>query len=92
MCRNIKPLFNFEPQVTDEEVRAVASETAFFAHVLHIEVDSCFVLGEGQHVFGLIEPEGEVALEPVSEGSTVRTTPLNQPGRATSSMRARCPG
>ncbi len=24
MCRNIKPLFNFEPPVTDEEVRAAA--------------------------------------------------------------------
>jgi hypothetical protein len=24
MCRNIKPLFNFEPSVNDEEVRAVA--------------------------------------------------------------------
>jgi len=24
MCRNIKPLFNFDPPVTDEEVRAAA--------------------------------------------------------------------
>lgn len=24
MCRNIKPLFNFEPPVTDDEVRAAA--------------------------------------------------------------------
>jgi hypothetical protein len=24
MCRNIKPLFNFEPTATDEEVRAAA--------------------------------------------------------------------
>jgi hypothetical protein len=24
MCRNIRPLFNFEPPVTDEEVRAAA--------------------------------------------------------------------
>jgi hypothetical protein len=24
MCRNIKPLFNFEPSVNDEEVRAAA--------------------------------------------------------------------
>ena len=24
MCRNIKPLFNFEPPATDEEVRAAA--------------------------------------------------------------------
>jgi len=24
MCRNIKPLFNFEPPTTDEEVRAAA--------------------------------------------------------------------
>jgi hypothetical protein len=24
MCRNIKPLFNFEPLVTDEEIRAAA--------------------------------------------------------------------
>ena len=24
MCRNIKPLFNFEPPVTDEEIRAAA--------------------------------------------------------------------
>ncbi len=24
MCRNIKPLFNFEPAVTDEEIRAAS--------------------------------------------------------------------
>ncbi|HMW02010.1 MAG TPA: DUF2277 domain-containing protein [Acidobacteriota bacterium] len=24
MCRNIKPMFNFEPPVTDEEIRAAA--------------------------------------------------------------------
>ena len=24
MCRNIKPLFNFDPPITDEEVRAAA--------------------------------------------------------------------
>lgn len=24
MCRNIRPLFNFEPPVTDEEIRAAA--------------------------------------------------------------------
>jgi hypothetical protein len=24
LCRNIKPLFNFEPPVTDEEIRAAA--------------------------------------------------------------------
>lgn len=24
MCRNIKPLFNFEPMVTDEEIRAAS--------------------------------------------------------------------
>ncbi len=24
MCRNIKPLFNFEPPVTDEEIRAAS--------------------------------------------------------------------
>lgn len=24
MCRNIKPLFNFEPTVTDDEIRAAA--------------------------------------------------------------------
>jgi hypothetical protein len=24
MCRNIKPLFNFDPAVTDEEVRAAS--------------------------------------------------------------------
>jgi hypothetical protein len=49
MCRNIKPLFNFDPPVTDEEVRAAslqfvrkitgfnkpskANETAFLAAV-----------------------------------------------------------
>ena len=49
MCRNIKPLFNFEPPVTDEEIRAAAlqfvrkvsgfnapskiNEAAFFAAV-----------------------------------------------------------
>ncbi|HEU0119131.1 MAG TPA: DUF2277 domain-containing protein [Bryobacteraceae bacterium] len=49
MCRNIKPLFNFDPLVTDEEIRAAslqfirkisgaskpsrANEAAFFAAV-----------------------------------------------------------
>jgi len=49
VCRNIKPLFNFEPPVTDEEIRAAAlqfvkkvsgfnkpskaNEAAFFAAV-----------------------------------------------------------
>jgi hypothetical protein len=49
MCRNIKPLFNFEPPVTEEEIRAAslqfvrkvsgmnspskANEAAFFAAV-----------------------------------------------------------
>ena len=49
MCRNIRPLFNFEPPVTDAEIRAAslqfvrkvsgftkpskANETAFFAAV-----------------------------------------------------------
>ena len=49
MCRNIKPLFNFEPPVTDDEIRAAslqfvrkisgfnkpsqANEAAFFAAV-----------------------------------------------------------
>jgi hypothetical protein len=28
MCRNIKPLFNLEPPVNDEEVRAAASQYA----------------------------------------------------------------
>lgn len=28
MCRNIKPLFNFEPSVEDEEVRAAALQYA----------------------------------------------------------------
>lgn len=26
MCRNIKPLYNFEPHATDEEVRAAATQ------------------------------------------------------------------
>ena len=26
MCRNIKPLFNFEPPVTDDEIRAAATQ------------------------------------------------------------------
>jgi len=26
MCRNIKPLFNFEPPVTEEEIRAASSQ------------------------------------------------------------------
>ena len=26
MCRNIKPLFNFEPSASDEEIRAAASQ------------------------------------------------------------------
>ena len=28
MCRNIKPLFNFEPPANDEEVRAAALQYA----------------------------------------------------------------
>lgn len=28
MCRNIKPLFNFEPPATDEEIRAAAMQYA----------------------------------------------------------------
>ncbi|MFN8454980.1 MAG: DUF2277 domain-containing protein [Anaerolineae bacterium] len=54
MCRNIKPLFNFEPPVTEDEVRAAslqfvrkvsgftqpskANETAFLAAVDEIAV------------------------------------------------------
>ncbi len=56
MCRNIKPLFNFEPPVTDEEVRGAAlqfvrkisgfhkpskaNEAAFFAAVDEIAAAS----------------------------------------------------
>jgi hypothetical protein len=52
MCRNIKPLFNFDPPVTEEEIRAAslqfvrkisgftkpskANETAFFSAIDHI--------------------------------------------------------
>jgi hypothetical protein len=60
MCRNIKPLFNFEPPVNDEEVRAAAlqyvrkisgfnkpskvNETAFYAAVDEIAAVSSRVL------------------------------------------------
>lgn len=56
MCRNIKPLFNFEPPVTDEEIRAAAlqfvrkvsgfnkpsktNETAFLAAVDEVSAAS----------------------------------------------------
>lgn len=56
MCRNIKPLFNFEPPVTDDEIRAAAlqfvrkvsgfnkpskiNEAAFFAAVDEIAAAS----------------------------------------------------
>ena len=61
MCRNIKPLFNFEPPVTDEEVRAASlqfvrkvsgftkpsklNEAAFFAAVDKIAAVSRDLLG-----------------------------------------------
>ncbi len=60
MCRNIKPLFNFEPPVTDEEIRAAAlqfvrkvsgfnkpskaNEAAFFAAVDAIAAASATLL------------------------------------------------
>lgn len=61
MCRNIKPLFNFEPSVTDEEVWAAslqfvrkisgfntpsrANEAAFYAAVEEIAAVSKQLLG-----------------------------------------------
>jgi hypothetical protein len=61
MCRNIKPLFNFDPPVTEEEIRAAAlqfvrkvsgfnkpsktNEAAFFAAVDAIAVASNTLLG-----------------------------------------------
>ena len=61
MCRNIKTLFNFEPPVTEEEVRAAAlqfvrklsgfnrpsqaNEAAFFAAVGEIAAVSTKLLG-----------------------------------------------
>jgi hypothetical protein len=60
MCRNIKMLFNFEPPVTDEEVRAAslqfvrkisgfnkpskANEAAFAAAIDEIAASSCRLL------------------------------------------------
>ena len=60
MCRNIKPLFNFEPPVSDEEIRAAslqfvrkvsgmnapskANEAAFFAAVDAITAASSTLL------------------------------------------------
>jgi hypothetical protein len=39
MCRNIKPLFNFEPQATDDEIRAAALQfvrkVSGFTHPSH---------------------------------------------------------
>lgn len=62
MCRSIKPLFNFEPPATDEEVRAAAlqfvrkisgfrepsqaNQAAFWAAVDHIAADSKQLLGK----------------------------------------------
>src|SRR5918992_4343042 len=64
MCRNIKPLFNFEPPVNDEEVRAAAlqyvrkisgfnkpskaNEVAFYAAVDEIAVASSRLLASLQ--------------------------------------------
>lgn len=61
MCRNIKPLFNFDPPVTDEEIRAAAlqfvrkvsgfqkpsqvNEAAFFAAIEAITAASAQLLG-----------------------------------------------
>ena len=61
MCRNIRPLFNFEPPVTDEEIRAAsmqfvrkvsgfskpskANEVAFLAAVDEIAAASSKLLG-----------------------------------------------
>ena len=61
MCRNIKILFNFDPPVTDEEIRAAslqyvrkvsgfvkpskANEAAFFAAVDEIAATSARLLG-----------------------------------------------
>jgi hypothetical protein len=61
MCRNIKPLFNFEPPVTDDEIRAAAvqfvrkvsgfntpskaNEAAFLAAVDEITAASRKLLG-----------------------------------------------
>jgi len=61
MCRSIKPLFNFEPTVTDDEIHAAslqfvrkvsgftkpshANEAAFFAAVEHIAEVSKQLLG-----------------------------------------------
>jgi hypothetical protein len=61
MCRNIKPLFNFEPPVTDEEIRGAAlqfvrkvsgfnkpskaNETAFFAAVEEISAATGKLMG-----------------------------------------------
>ena len=60
MCRNIKPLFNFEPPVTEDEVRAAslqfvrkvsgfnkpskANEAAFLAAVDEIAAITCNLL------------------------------------------------
>jgi hypothetical protein len=64
MCRNIKPLFNFEPSVNDEEVRAAAlqyvrkisgfnkpskaNEVAFYAAVDEIAAASSRLLASLQ--------------------------------------------
>jgi hypothetical protein len=61
MCRNIKRLFNYEPIVTEEEIRAAAlqfvrkisgfnkpskaNEAAFFTAVSEITATSCHLLG-----------------------------------------------
>ena len=61
MCRNIKPLFNFDPPVTDEEIRAAslqfvrkitgfnkpskANEAAFLTAIDEIAASSARLLG-----------------------------------------------
>jgi hypothetical protein len=77
MCRNIKPLFNFEPPVNDEEVRAAAlqyvrkisgfnkpskaNEGAFYAAVDEITAASSRLLASLQTNAAPRNREGEAA-------------------------------
>ena len=63
MCRNIRTLFNFDPQATDEEIRAAGAEPMVLADILRRDVISIHTpLTEGTRnlidtvEFGLMQP------------------------------------
>lgn len=77
MCRNIKPLFNFDPPVTDEEIRAAslqfvrkisgfnkpskANEAAFLAAIDEVAAASAKLLSSLETVAPVRSREEEAA-------------------------------